>query len=109
MDAERVAVYLQHAMPDAREIEVSQLWRIPGGASRETWSCDATWREGKARHGRGLILRRDPEASLLETERYVEFRVYGALQGTGVPVPFGVTRPSAVSACLASSPRMRIE
>jgi aminoglycoside phosphotransferase (APT) family kinase protein len=74
-------------MPDAREIEVSQLARIPGGASRETWSFDATWREGKARAGRGFILRRDPEAGLLETERDVEFRVYQAMQGTGVPVP----------------------
>lgn len=87
MRPEQVAAYLQHQMPDAREIEVSQLWRIPGGASRETWSFDATWREGKARQGRGFILRRDPEASLLETERYVEFRVYQAVQGTGIPVP----------------------
>ena len=87
MREEQVAAYLQHQMPDAREIEVSALWRIPGGASRETWSFDATWRDGKARAGRGFIIRRDPEASLLETERYVEFRVYQALQGTGVPVP----------------------
>ncbi|MCH8994884.1 MAG: phosphotransferase family protein [Chloroflexi bacterium] len=84
---EQVAAYLEHKMPDAREIEVSQLWRIPGGASRETWSFDATWREGKARAGRGYILRRDPEASLLETERYVEFRIYQLLRDTGVPVP----------------------
>ncbi|MDZ4277533.1 MAG: phosphotransferase family protein [Dehalococcoidia bacterium] len=87
MREEQVAAYLQHTMPDAREIEVAQLWRIPGGASRETWSCDATWRDGKAHQGRGLIIRRDPEASLLETERHVEFRVYQALQNTGVPVP----------------------
>lgn len=87
MRPEQIAAYLQHRMPTAREIEVSQLWRIPGGASRETWSFDATWREGKARAGRGFIVRRDPEASLLETERYVEFRVYQALQGSGVPVP----------------------
>ena len=87
MQPEQVAAYLQHQMPDAREIEVSQLWRIPGGASRETWSFDATWREGKARTGRGFIVRRDPEASLLETERYVEFRVYQAVQGSGIPVP----------------------
>src|SRR3990170_1396981 len=73
MQPEQVAAYLQHQMPDAREIEVSQLWRIPGGASRETWSFDATWREGKAvRLRRSFILRRDPEASLLETERYAE-------------------------------------
>ena len=87
MREEQVAAYLAHRMPEAREIEVSQLWRIPGGASRETWSFDATWREGKARAGRGFIVRRDPEASLLETERYVEFRIYQSLQGTGVPVP----------------------
>jgi aminoglycoside phosphotransferase (APT) family kinase protein len=85
---QQIAAYLQHKMPDAGEIEVSQLWRIPGGASRETWSFDATWREGKApAKAVGFIIRRDPEASLLETERYVEFRVYQALQGTGVPVP----------------------
>ncbi len=87
MQPGQVAAYLQRQMADAREIEVTQLWRIPGGASRETWSFDATWRDGKARAGRGYILRRDPEASLLETERYVEFRVYQALQGTSVPVP----------------------
>ena len=87
MEPDQVAAYLQHQMPDAREIEVSQLWRIPGGASRETWSCDATWREGKARAGRGFIIRRDPEASLLETERYAEFRVYQAVRDAGIPVP----------------------
>ncbi len=88
MRAEQVAAYLQHKLPDAREIEVTQLWRIPGGASRETWSFDATWREGKAPAKAGrFIVRRDPEASLLETERYVEFRVYQAVRGTGIPVP----------------------
>jgi aminoglycoside phosphotransferase (APT) family kinase protein len=87
MNEEQIAAYLQHKMPDASEIEVTNLWRIPGGASRETWSFDAAWREGEATAGRGFIMRRDPEASLLETERYVEFRVYQALQGTGVPVP----------------------
>ena len=87
MREEQVAAYLQHKMPDAREIEISQLWRIPGGASRETWTFDATWREGKARAGRAFIVRRDPEASLLETERDIEFRVYQALQDTAVPVP----------------------
>ncbi|MCH8009657.1 MAG: phosphotransferase family protein [Chloroflexi bacterium] len=74
-------------MPGARELEVSQLRRVAGGASRETWAFDATWKEGKARAGRGYILRRDPEASLLDTERDIEFRVYEAMQGSGVPVP----------------------
>lgn len=87
MNEQQIAAYLEHKMPDAFELEVSQLRRISGGASRETWSFDATWREGKARAGRGFILRRDPEASLLETERWVEFLVYSALKETSVPVP----------------------
>ena len=91
MQPEQVAAYLQHKMPAARDIAVEKLARIPGGASRETWSFDATWREGEtadAPPGKGgFILRRDPEAGLLDTERNVEFRVYQALQGTGVPVP----------------------
>jgi aminoglycoside phosphotransferase (APT) family kinase protein len=74
-------------MPDAREIEVSGIRRIPGGASRETWSLDASWTDGNGRVESGFIIRRDPVASVLETERYVEFRVYQAMQGTGVPVP----------------------
>ncbi len=74
-------------MADAKELEVSQLRRISGGASRETWAFDATWKEGKARAGRGYILRRDPEASLLDTDRDIEFRVYDAMQDSGVPVP----------------------
>ncbi|OGO52654.1 MAG: hypothetical protein A2148_06000 [Chloroflexi bacterium RBG_16_68_14] len=36
---------------------------------------------------RGFIVRRDPSASVLETERDVEFGVYQAVAGTGVPVP----------------------
>jgi aminoglycoside phosphotransferase (APT) family kinase protein len=74
-------------MPDVKELEVSQLRRVSGGASRETWAFDATWKEGKARAGRGFILRRDPEASLLDTDRDIEFRVYQAMHGSGVPVP----------------------
>lgn len=87
MNEEQVAAYLRHKMPAVRELEVSQLERISGGASRETWSLDAMWREGKARAGRGFIFRVDPEASLLESGRDAEFRVYKALQGSGVPVP----------------------
>jgi aminoglycoside phosphotransferase (APT) family kinase protein len=87
MQAERVAAYLGHVMPEARDIAVTTPARISGGASRETWSFDATWREDASSVSRGFILRRDPEASLLETERDAEFRVYQAMQGTGVPVP----------------------
>jgi aminoglycoside phosphotransferase (APT) family kinase protein len=67
----------------ARDLEVTGLARIPGGASRETYRF-------RARYGdrdRGLILRRDPPASLIETERSTEFRAYQAFHAQGLPVP----------------------
>ena len=54
MREEQLAAYLQHKMPDAREIEVSSLSRIPGGASRETWSFDARAAKRYSESGRRL-------------------------------------------------------
>ena len=48
LTAEGIAAYLQQRMPDAREIGVSNVARIGGGASRETWTLDARWTEGEA-------------------------------------------------------------
>jgi aminoglycoside phosphotransferase (APT) family kinase protein len=84
---ERIAAYLAHRMPAARNVRVEAVRRIPGGASRETWSFDAFWEEDHAPHQGGFILRRDPDASLLVTEREREYRIYRALEGTAVPVP----------------------
>jgi len=87
VDVSTITAYLEHKLPKATGLEVAGLRRISGGASRETWSLDATWQEGGSRSERGFIVRRDPEASLLDTERHVEFQVYSALQSTEVPVP----------------------
>ncbi len=46
LQTERIAEYLKGRLPQAAELEVQNLFRIPGGASRETWSFDARWREG---------------------------------------------------------------
>jgi aminoglycoside phosphotransferase (APT) family kinase protein len=85
--AERLEAYLAAKMPGAAELRVRRVVRIPGGASRETWSCDARWVEDGEVREQGLIVRADPEASLLESNRDMEFRVYQALQGSGIPVP----------------------
>ena len=84
---ERIAAYLRSKMPEAGELTITGLNRIPGGASRETWSFDARWREGGREVQRGFVIRRDPEASVLETERDIEFQVYRALADTSIPVP----------------------
>jgi aminoglycoside phosphotransferase (APT) family kinase protein len=57
--------------------------RVHGGASRQTFTIEVTV-DGAAE---ALILRRDPPASLIETERAVEFAAYRSFAGTSVPVP----------------------
>lgn len=79
--------YLQSRLPGASDIAVSGIARIPGGASRETWTFDAEWRQNGSKVKRGFIIRRDPTGSLLETDRDVEFRIYQAMAKAGVPVP----------------------
>ena len=61
---QRIARYLSSRIRDAADISVSNLYRIPGGQSRETWSFDAAWHQNGAQTQRGFILRRDPDASV---------------------------------------------
>lgn len=83
---EQIRSYLQSKLPGASGLEVTNLYRIPGGQSRETWSVDASWRDNGATVSRGFIFRRDPDASLLVNERSLEYRVMQAVHGA-VPVP----------------------
>ena len=71
----------------ASDLRVSALARIPGGASRETYRFRAHHRKDGAEIERALILRRDPPASLIETDRTTEFRAYQAFHRLGLPVP----------------------
>jgi len=61
---------------------VRDLSRIPGGASRETYRFDAIV-EGAVRP---LILRRDPTASLIETDRSLEYLAFQSFHDRA-PVP----------------------
>jgi aminoglycoside phosphotransferase (APT) family kinase protein len=83
----RLAAYIAGRLPDAADVTVSGLERISGGASRETYRFRARWRQGREVVARRLILRRDPPASLIDTERRVEFAAYRAFHGSAVPVP----------------------
>jgi aminoglycoside phosphotransferase (APT) family kinase protein len=82
----KLAAYLGQTFGVAN-VEVANLARIPGGASRETYRFRARYDVAGARHDRALILRRDPTASLIETERSVEYRAYEAFFKLGLPVP----------------------
>ena len=83
----RIAAYMAGRMPDATDVAVRDLSRISGGASRETYRFVGSWTEGGQARERKLILRRDPPASLIDTERRIEFEAYRAFHGTSVPAP----------------------
>lgn len=78
--------YLAAKFGDA-DLAVSDLARIPGGASRETYRFRARYKSAAVEVDRHLIFRRDPPASLLETDRATEFRAYRAFHRLGLPVP----------------------
>ena len=65
-------------------VSVDGLRRLSGGASRETWSFDATAADG-ARHP--LVLRRDPGGHTGQTARSTEYALLECAQAHGVLVP----------------------
>ena len=83
----QIAAYLAHRMPAAQGVVVDELGRIYGGSSQETFRFRATWTEGETAIDRRLILRRDATAGLVVAERDLEYNVYRALAGQGVPIP----------------------
>jgi len=84
---DQIAAYLAHRMPAAREILVDELGRIYGGSSQETFRFRAAWQADGEAITRRLILRRDAIAGLVVAERDLEYNVYQALAGQGLPIP----------------------
>jgi aminoglycoside phosphotransferase (APT) family kinase protein len=82
-----IARYLASRLDGAGGVSVTNLFRIPGGASRETWMFDASWEcQGRPETGQ-FVLRMDPTGSLVESDRETEFAFYSAFADTRVPVP----------------------
>ncbi|OAI41293.1 hypothetical protein AYO38_04060 [bacterium SCGC AG-212-C10] len=80
---EALSRYLTPRLGGGQPVTIANLSRIPGGASRETWMFEARY-GSSVEH---LIVRKDPPASLLETDREAEFAFYQSFAGTAVPVP----------------------
>lgn len=87
MQEEQLAAYLRSRLPAAKDVAVSNVARIPGGASRETWMFDAAWIDAGRKVERQFIARRDPTGSLLESNNDLEFEIYTALSGSSIPAP----------------------
>lgn len=85
--AERLARFLEARIEGATNVAVEGMERIHGGASRETYRCKVRWEANGRAVTRGLIVRRDPSSSLIETRREIEYAAYAAFQNSEVPVP----------------------
>jgi aminoglycoside phosphotransferase (APT) family kinase protein len=79
--ADRLAAYLTRTRGET--VAVEGLGRISGGASRETYRFDALTNDRRE----GLILRRDPPDSLIDTDRRLEFLAIRSFAGKGVGAP----------------------
>jgi len=84
---EELTRYLHAQMPEARDLVITDVARRSGGASRETWGFSAHWAQNGQRQGGEFILRRDPTASVLASDRTREHRVLEAVHRAGLPVP----------------------
>ncbi len=85
--SEQLASFIRHAV-DARMVRVEEMRRLTGGASRETWSFDATIEHGDGRtETLPLVLQRDTRGAPKQMSRALEFRLLQAAHERGVPTP----------------------
>lgn len=64
-------------------MQIQQVEKIFGGASRETFRVSLL----RAGEPVGVVIRRDPPTSLIDTERKLEYGAYAAIYPTDIPVP----------------------
>jgi aminoglycoside phosphotransferase (APT) family kinase protein len=80
--------YLEAQLPDARDLELTSMRRMPEGWSRESYMFDLHWsRDDGSKESHPLVLRIDPPGSLIYSDRNEEFRVIQSVHRAGYPVP----------------------
>jgi aminoglycoside phosphotransferase (APT) family kinase protein len=81
-------------------VAIENFRKMPGGASREIWSFDCAMERRGETTRRAMVLRRDPGAHNISTNRLHEFMVIRAAFEERVPVPevFWVSEDPAVLA-----------
>jgi aminoglycoside phosphotransferase (APT) family kinase protein len=79
-------------------VVIENFLKMPGGASREIWSFDCAMQRDGGTTRRAMVLRRDPGAHNISTNRRHEFMVIRAAFEERIPVPevFWVSEDPAV-------------
>ena len=87
-DAEIIELLRQFiaAQTGAPAPQIASLERASLGRSRENWLFDARWDDGDGAP-EPLIVRRDPEGGLVDTDRALEFDLLRALEDSDLPTP----------------------
>ncbi len=86
--SENLESYLRKTFPEKKNLRVDGLYRLPLGASRETFRFDLVHQDAAGQDQvEKMILRRDPPASNVDSDRQHEFLSYKAIYGHGIPVP----------------------
>ena len=84
---EKFKDYVAHRIPDATLIEIKDVRPIFGGASRETTAMELEITRETGKSSRKVILRREFDLGIIETETRTEWEAYRAFADTAVPVP----------------------
>jgi aminoglycoside phosphotransferase (APT) family kinase protein len=111
---DRLRRYLTRAL-DAPVVRVGPARRLLGGSTRDIWEVRAEWGASeRSLTSRDLVIRLDPEASLLEGNRAVEYAMHqGFWTVPGVPIaepllneddPAHLGRPFFVMGKVAGTP-----
>ncbi|MFO7963421.1 MAG: phosphotransferase family protein [Desulfobacterales bacterium] len=79
--------FLAHRVPDAIGIDIRNVRPIFGGASRETFALELEIKQKTAAISRNVVVRREFDLGIIETETRTEWEAYRAFAGTEVPVP----------------------
>ena len=84
---EQFKAFLAYRVPDASRIEIRNVRPIFGGASRETFAMEIEITQKTSKISRKIILRREFDSGIIETETRTEWDAYRAFFDTEVPVP----------------------
>ncbi len=79
--------FLTHRNPDAISIEIRNVRPIFGGASRQTIAMELEIVKKTTKISRKIVLRREFDAGIIETDTRTEWNAYRAFADTDVPVP----------------------
>lgn len=84
---EQLTVFLAAGLPADADLRVDEPVLLGGGSSKHNWAFDATWTQAGPRLRRELMLRQDPEQSVISTSAQRETALLQVLVEADLPTP----------------------